>query len=316
MVRRARRPNRLTIWRTRTLKSRPTALNVTIAGRARPAQAALRHTRKSHRGARCNMARSLVLAHPCLSIAPVFASTGAKDRQRRHWHRRDHRIAALRAAARRCRSGRGKSPQPNRWSRRRTLTGYGRTLASGRGSARRPYRQGRSAAADQTHGCTLERERAMNGATASPSLVKADYLISAQVLYSDAKSRESGGGIGGAFGSAVGLKSKTLESQVLLSLVDVDTGLQESVAIGSARKKDVGVVGGGLLLGLGVGALGGTYGSTEYRQDHLACGPRCLPQAHRRCTSADHTSGRSRLTCTCIGPTQSSLSQPDSADEQ
>ena len=77
------------------------------------------------------------------------------------------------------------------------------------------------------------------------------------------KSRESGGGLGGAFGSAVGLKTKTLESQVLLSLIDVDTGLQEAVATGSARKKDVGVVGGGLLLGLGVGALGGTYGSTD-----------------------------------------------------
>lgn len=109
----------------------------------------------------------------------------------------------------------------------------------------------------------LERERTMTGAAPSQSLVKADYLISAQVLYSDAKSRESGGGIGGAFGSAVGLKTKTLESQVLLSLIDVDTGLQEAVATGSARKKDVGVVGGGLLLGLGVGALGGTYGSTD-----------------------------------------------------
>lgn len=109
----------------------------------------------------------------------------------------------------------------------------------------------------------LERERTMTGAAPSQSLVKADYLISAQVLYSDAKSRESGGGIGGAFGSAVGLKTKTLESQVLLSLIDVDTGLQEAVATGSARKKDVGVVGGGLLLGLGVGALGGIYGSTD-----------------------------------------------------
>ena len=109
----------------------------------------------------------------------------------------------------------------------------------------------------------LERERTMTGAAPSQSLVKADYLISAQVLYSDAKSRESGGGIGGAFGSAVGLKTKTLESQVLLSLIDVDTGLQEAVATGSARKKDVGVIGGGLLLGLGVGALGGTYGSTD-----------------------------------------------------
>jgi hypothetical protein len=49
----------------------------------------------------------------------------------------------------------------------------------------------------------------------------------------------------------------------MLSLVSVDTGLQEAVATGSARKKDIGVVGGGLLLGLGVGALGGTYGSTD-----------------------------------------------------
>ncbi len=108
----------------------------------------------------------------------------------------------------------------------------------------------------------LERERAM-ASTTSAAMTKADWLISAQVLYSDAKSRESGGGIGGVFGGAVGLKSKTLESQVMLSMIDVDTGLQEAVATGSARKKDIGVVGGGLLLGLGVGALGGTYGSTD-----------------------------------------------------
>ena len=108
----------------------------------------------------------------------------------------------------------------------------------------------------------LERERALAGGTSRP-VTKADYLIQVQVLYSDAKSRESGGGVGGVFGGAVGLKSKTLESQVLLTLVSVDTGLQEAVASGSARKKDLGVVGGGLLLGLGVGALGGTYGSTD-----------------------------------------------------
>jgi curli biogenesis system outer membrane secretion channel CsgG len=108
----------------------------------------------------------------------------------------------------------------------------------------------------------LERERALAGGTARP-VTKADYLIQVQVLYSDAKARESGGGLGGAFGGAVGLKSKTLESQVLLTLVNVDTGIQEAVASGSARKKDLGVVGGGLLLGLGVGALGGTYGSTD-----------------------------------------------------
>lgn len=108
----------------------------------------------------------------------------------------------------------------------------------------------------------LERERAMAGAAPSTAMTKADYLISAQVLYSDAKSRESGG-VGGLLGGAVGLKSKTLESQVMLSLIDVDTGLQEAVSTGSASKKDIGVVGGGLLLGLGVGALGCTYGSTD-----------------------------------------------------
>lgn len=83
------------------------------------------------------------------------------------------------------------------------------------------------------------------------------------MVYTDSKARESGGGVGGLFGGAVGLKSKTMESQVLLTLVDVNTGIQEAVASGSARKKDVGVVGGGLLLGLGVGALGGTYASTD-----------------------------------------------------
>jgi curli biogenesis system outer membrane secretion channel CsgG len=110
----------------------------------------------------------------------------------------------------------------------------------------------------------LERERAIAGASApARQITKADYLLQVQVVYSDAKSRESGGGVGGVFGGAVGLKSKTLESQVLLTLVDVDTGIQEAVASGSARKKDIGVVGGGLLLGLGVGALAGTYGSTD-----------------------------------------------------
>lgn len=110
----------------------------------------------------------------------------------------------------------------------------------------------------------LERERAIAGASApARQITKADYLLQVQVIYSDAKSRESGGGVGGVFGGAVGLKSKTLESQILLTLVDVDTGIQEAVASGSARKKDIGVVGGGLLLGLGVGALGGTYGSTD-----------------------------------------------------
>ena len=109
----------------------------------------------------------------------------------------------------------------------------------------------------------VERDRAMTGGESAKLLLRADYLLSVQVVYSDAKSRESGDGAGRLFGGAVGLKSKTLESQVLISLVDVETGVQEAVASGSARKKDLGIIGGGLLLNLGVGALGGSYASTD-----------------------------------------------------
>ncbi|WP_313803276.1 CsgG/HfaB family protein [Sphingobium sp.] len=108
-------------------------------------------------------------------------------------------------------------------------------------------------------GGAVENGKALGGAT----LKAADYLLSAQLLYSDANSRGGGGAVGGAFGSAVGLKMKTLESQVMLSLVEVKTGLQRAVATGSARKRDVTIVGGGLLLELGVGALGGAYSSTD-----------------------------------------------------
>lgn len=117
----------------------------------------------------------------------------------------------------------------------------------------------------------LQRERALaaggsveNGQSLGAATLKAaDYLLSAQLLYSDANSRGSGGGVGGSFGSAIGLKTKTLESQTMLSLVDVKTGVQRAVATGSARKKDVSIVGGGLLLDIGVGALGGAYTSTD-----------------------------------------------------
>ncbi|MBB4859190.1 hypothetical protein HNO88_002519 [Novosphingobium chloroacetimidivorans] len=113
-----------------------------------------------------------------------------------------------------------------------------------------------------------ERELAAGGSVANgtalnkATLRAADYLLSASVLYSDGNSGGGGGGIGGAFGSAVGLKTKTLQSQVMLTIVEVQTGLQVAVATGSARKRDITVAGGGLLLDLGVGALGGAYTST------------------------------------------------------
>jgi hypothetical protein len=113
-----------------------------------------------------------------------------------------------------------------------------------------------------------ERELAGGGSVANgtalnkATLRAADYLLSTSVLYSDGNSGGGGGGIGGAFGSAIGLKTKTLQSQVMLTVVDVQTGLQVAVATGSARKRDITVAGGGLLLDLGVGALGGAYTST------------------------------------------------------
>lgn len=117
----------------------------------------------------------------------------------------------------------------------------------------------------------LQRERQLaaggsvaNGAALNQATLRAaDYLLTAQVLYSDSNARGGGGGVGDTFGSAVGLKTKTLESQTMLTLVNVKTGVQTAVATGAARKRDVTVVGGGLLLSLGVGALGGAYTSTE-----------------------------------------------------
>ncbi|NJM50200.1 MAG: hypothetical protein HC843_04395 [Sphingomonadales bacterium] len=108
----------------------------------------------------------------------------------------------------------------------------------------------------------IQKENERTGNTGK-EITAVDYILTYQILYSDAKSREGGGGIGGLFGSAVGLKTKTLESQVLLSVVNAKTGIQEIVSTGSARHKDVSIIGGGLLLDLGVGALGGSFANTD-----------------------------------------------------
>jgi hypothetical protein len=69
-------------------------------------------------------------------------------------------------------------------------------------------------------------------------------------------------GLGTMFPGAIGFKSKKLESQTMLTLVEVKTGLQKAVATGSARKKDISIIG-GALTGSGIGALGGGYTSTD-----------------------------------------------------
>jgi hypothetical protein len=114
----------------------------------------------------------------------------------------------------------------------------------------------------------LQRERALAaggtvaGGNTQGALLAADYLLTARVLYSDGNAGGSGGGLGTMFPGAIGFKSKKLESQTMLTLVEVKTGLQKAVATGSARKKDISIIG-GALTGSGIGALGGGYTSTD-----------------------------------------------------
>ena len=111
----------------------------------------------------------------------------------------------------------------------------------------------------------LQRERALAagaaGAVQPNTLQSAEYMLVAQVVYSDAKSRQSGGAGGGLMGG-LGFQQKTLEAQTLLTLTSVRTGVQVAVASGQTRKKDIGILFGGLS-NLGVGALGGAYASSD-----------------------------------------------------
>ena len=119
----------------------------------------------------------------------------------------------------------------------------------------------------------LQREREIaqgqqmtpgNGVAGS-TLIASDYVLAVQVIYQDENAGGGGGGgggIGGGLGSALGIKTKRLESQVLMTLTAVRTGEQVAVASGSARKKDTRFIGGGLV-GLGLGAVAGGYESTD-----------------------------------------------------
>ena len=115
----------------------------------------------------------------------------------------------------------------------------------------------------------LQRERqlaaggAVAGANNQATLKAADYLLQAKVLYSDNDSGDSGGGLGSMFPGGLGFKQKVKASQTMLTLVEVKTGIQQAVATGSARKKDLSILGGGILTNTGIGALGGTYTSTD-----------------------------------------------------
>lgn len=115
----------------------------------------------------------------------------------------------------------------------------------------------------------LQRERqlaaggSVAGADNQATLKPADYLLQAKVLYSDNDAGGSGGGLGSLFPGGLGFKQKVKASQTMLTLVEVKTGIQQAIATGAARKKDLSILGGGVLANAGVGALGGTYTSTD-----------------------------------------------------
>ncbi len=103
-------------------------------------------------------------------------------------------------------------------------------------------------------------------------MVAADYLITPNLLFQDRNAGGSklGAALGallpGGFGAvAGGISTQNLEAQVLLTLTNVRTGVQEAVSEGSARKADIGFDFGALLgVGLvGAGGRGGSYTSTD-----------------------------------------------------
>jgi len=122
----------------------------------------------------------------------------------------------------------------------------------------------------------LERERALagggqlqKGSNMGAGQVKAaDYVMVADIANTD--SDAGGSAVGGAAGAIIGgrlggvlggVKTKRVEAQTVLTLMNVRTSEIEATAEGSASKKDIGFLAGG---GYGWGgAVGGGYDDTE-----------------------------------------------------
>lgn len=120
----------------------------------------------------------------------------------------------------------------------------------------------------------LQRERAMaaggdlqkGSQMGGGQMVAADYIITPSIVHQDANSGGGMGGIGsllpGVAGAiAGGVRTKNLESQVMLAVTNVRSGVQEAIAEGSAKKRDIGWGGGGWV-GV-VGGMGGAYENTD-----------------------------------------------------
>jgi len=99
-------------------------------------------------------------------------------------------------------------------------------------------------------------------------LLVADFFLIPDLIAQD---EDTGGrGIGGAIGSRVGgtiggllggLKTKNLEADTILTLVNARSGVQTATARGKAKKRDISFGAGGLVGG--IAALGGGYADTE-----------------------------------------------------
>ena len=95
-------------------------------------------------------------------------------------------------------------------------------------------------------------------------MVAADYILQPQIVYED---QNAGGGAlgGGVFRkrSLLGglFKKKKVSAQVMLTLTNVRTSVQEAAVEGSATKSDIALGGFGWMKSAGVG--GGVYESTD-----------------------------------------------------
>jgi len=97
-------------------------------------------------------------------------------------------------------------------------------------------------------------------------MAAADFVIVAEIIQQDSNAGGGGAGLGsllpGRVGAVAGLfKKKKLEAQVMLTVTNVRTSVQEAIAEGSATKSDL-KIGGFAWIG-GVAGGGGTYESTD-----------------------------------------------------
>lgn len=117
-----------------------------------------------------------------------------------------------------------------------------------------------------------ERELAKQGELRQPSKVKggqmvaADWVMTPEILFQDKDAGGGGGGLGallpGLVGAVAGaITVENMEAQAQLSLINIQTSLQDAVAVGSAKKSDIGL--GGLAVFSSAAGAGGAYQSTD-----------------------------------------------------